>query len=416
MHIIIIFTIAAMLLARHIPFLKSVFYYACTAFGGPTAHIGIMQKYFVEKRKDVTSEELFDIFSFCQLLPGPSSTQTVTLIGYKRGGWPLATLTLLIWILPAIILMILFAIAVQALNQKEYTHILQWVQPAAIGFLAYACVKATQTSIKSFATVAIMIIACATSVLFKSPWIFPMLIIIAGVITNLSSKRIIATTTTPKKIKWSNLYLFFLIFIVAGLFSEYSRINNWALARYFNLFENFYRFGSFTWGGGHALMPALYNQFIHLPSQRGLAPIITQQDFLTGFGLMNCVPGPVFSVSSFIGSIICKQTIFTQIFGGVIAGVAIFLPSILLVFFLYPIYNNLKQHVAIYRALEGIHATIVGVMWASGIVLFNYQTNQSSAIIISNLIIIGTTFLLLLYTKVPPPFIIFGAIALGFIL
>ena len=92
-------------LVRHIPFLKSVFIHSLTAFGGPQGHIGMVLKTFVEKRKDLTKEELMEYVSFCQLLPGASSTQTLTLIGYKRGGVKLAVLTLLIWILPACTIM-----------------------------------------------------------------------------------------------------------------------------------------------------------------------------------------------------------------------------------------------------------------------------------------------------------------------
>ena len=87
-----------MVLLRHIPFLKAVFYYTISAFGGPQGHLGMMIKTFVEGRRDVTKEELMEYVAFCQLLPGASSTQTITLIGYKRGGVPLAILTLLIWI------------------------------------------------------------------------------------------------------------------------------------------------------------------------------------------------------------------------------------------------------------------------------------------------------------------------------
>src|ERR1700749_3357756 len=90
---------------RHIPFLKAVFVYSLTAFGGPLSHIGMMAKTFVEKRKDVTEDELLEFNSFCQMLPGPSSTQTVMLIALKRGGIPLAILTLLLWVAPAAILM-----------------------------------------------------------------------------------------------------------------------------------------------------------------------------------------------------------------------------------------------------------------------------------------------------------------------
>src|SRR5213075_1711654 len=94
-----------MVLLRHISFLKAVFLHSITAFGGPQGHMGMMMKTFVDRRKDITKEELMEYSSFCQLLPGASSTQTLTLIGYKRGGVPLAVLTLIIWILPACFLM-----------------------------------------------------------------------------------------------------------------------------------------------------------------------------------------------------------------------------------------------------------------------------------------------------------------------
>ena len=93
------------MLLRHIPFLKAVLLHSVTAFGGPQAHIGMMMKTFVNKTPYVTEEELMEYNGFCQLLPGASSTQTLTLIGYKRGGIILAVLTLILWILPACILM-----------------------------------------------------------------------------------------------------------------------------------------------------------------------------------------------------------------------------------------------------------------------------------------------------------------------
>ena len=93
------------MLLRHLPFLKAVFLHSVTAFGGPQAHIGMMMKTFVHQTPYVTEQELMEYNAFCQLLPGASSTQTLHLIGYKRGGVPLAVLTLIIWILPACIFM-----------------------------------------------------------------------------------------------------------------------------------------------------------------------------------------------------------------------------------------------------------------------------------------------------------------------
>src|SRR5690349_24902895 len=98
-----------MILIRHIPFLRAVFSHSVTAFGGPQGHYAMMLKTFVHGRHDVTEQELLEYNSFCQLLPGASSTQVLTLIGFKRGGVPLAVLTLLIWIAPACILMGVFS-------------------------------------------------------------------------------------------------------------------------------------------------------------------------------------------------------------------------------------------------------------------------------------------------------------------
>src|SRR5580698_10761308 len=106
------------MLGRHGPFLRAVFWYSITAFGGPQGHMGMMIKTFVKRRGDVTEEELLEYNAFCQLLPGASSSQTITLIGYKRGGVGLGILTLLVWLTPACFLMGLFSFFVQYLDSK----------------------------------------------------------------------------------------------------------------------------------------------------------------------------------------------------------------------------------------------------------------------------------------------------------
>src|SRR6195256_6583543 len=108
-----------MQLLRHIPFLRAVFFHSISAFGGPQGHWGMMMKTFVHRRKDITEQELMEYNAFCQLLPGASSTQTLTLIGYKRGGVPLAVLTLLIWILPASILMGALSFLLHYIDQRQ---------------------------------------------------------------------------------------------------------------------------------------------------------------------------------------------------------------------------------------------------------------------------------------------------------
>lgn len=405
-----------MAILRHIPFLKSVFAYSLTAFGGPQGHLGMMVKTFVEKRKDITEEELLEYNAFCQMLPGPSSTQTVVLIAFKRGGALLAILTLLIWILPASILMTIFSLLVVHLDTSSVqTNLFLYIQPMSVGFVCYAGVHMMKKSISSKATWLIMIGGIAATVLIRSPWIFPVLLIAAGFITNFSKKRIEQVHHQPKKIPWLNLWLFAAIFILAGIVSEVARHQQWEHRRIANLFENFYRFGTIVFGGGQALIPMMLVQFVTLPQQRGMSPYMSSGDLMTGFGLVQAMPGPVFSVCAYIGGLaMSTYGPLWQITGSIVSIFAIFLPSTLLLLFLFPIYQNLKQHVILLRALEGMGAVIVGVIWASGIILF-IEINKAGFELMSVVVVI-ITFCLLQFTKVPAPLIVVAWLLLGWTL
>src|SRR3954464_92599 len=153
-----------MVILRHLHFLKSVFLYSLTAFGGPQAHIAMMMKTFVQQRPYFTKEELLEYNGFCQLLPGASSTQTVTLIGYKRGGVVLAVLTLIVWILPASILMGAFSFLLHYFDKQAlHTDIFKFIPPMAAGFLVYASVSAFAVSVKNTITWVIMAVGAVAT-------------------------------------------------------------------------------------------------------------------------------------------------------------------------------------------------------------------------------------------------------------
>jgi len=415
------------MLLRHIPFLKAVFIHSLTAFGGPQAHIGMMLKTFVHRMPYVTEQELMEYTAFCQLLPGASSTQTLTLIGYKRGGVILAVLTLIIWILPASILMGALSFLLHYIDEKAlHVDIFKFIPPMAVGFLVYATVMAFNISIKNTVTWIIMsVCAIATFLLFKQPWIFPVLIVLGGITTNLSRKRIPQVEQKPRKIKWWNFWLFGIIFITAGFFSEVARKNNWPNRTPINLFENTYRMGSLVFGGGQVLMPMMYEQFCVRPDavkQKDNEVVrIDKDDMYTGMGIVRALPGPVFSIASFAGGMALKDYGKTpeerglmQFVGCIIGTVAIFLPSALLVLFFFPIWHNLRKYAAVYRSLEGINAVVVGIMIASTFYLMKdislLDIKLGSLI---NAIVIAGTFTLLQYTKIPPPFIVIGCLLLG---
>src|SRR3982750_3016779 len=117
----------------------------------------MMMKTFVDRRRYVTKEELMEYISFCQLLPGASSTQTLTLIGYKRGGVPLAIITLLIWIFPATFLMGAFSFLLHYFDLKGIDlKVFKFIQPMAVGFLAFAALRAHRVSVNNLITHIIM--------------------------------------------------------------------------------------------------------------------------------------------------------------------------------------------------------------------------------------------------------------------
>ena len=411
---------------RHIPFLKTVLLYSLTAFGGPQGHLGMMFKTFVQKRRYVTEEELIDYNAFCQLLPGASSTQTLTLIGYKRGGISLAVLTLIIWLLPACILMGALSFLLTMFPSYNFTeNLFKYIQPMAIGFLIYAAVRAFGFSVNNIITAVIMLIALVvTYIFFKTPWIFPILIIGGGIATSLSSRRIPEKEKIkPRQIKWINIRAFVLIFVLAGLLSETARKQEWPNRKAYNLFENFYRFGSFVFGGGDVLLPMMLDQYVERPN----APVvklnnpdaikIDRNDLLTGFGFVRAIPGPVFSVASFTGGMAMKnEGVKMQLLGCLIGSVAIFLPSALLVLFFFPVWQYLKKFVFVYRALEGINAAVVGIMAAAACyLLVGSHTGLNSLAGILAYAVIILTYVALRYTRIPAPLIVATCVLLGWI-
>lgn len=405
-----------MISKRHIPFLRDVFYYTLSAFGGPQGHLGMMTKTFIEKRKDITEQELMEYTAFCQMLPGASSTQTITLIGYKRGGVPLAVLTLLIWLFPASVLMSIFSFLVIYLTEYHVTiDIFKFVQPMAVGFVAYAALKMYRISINNMITFIIMAVAAVvTFIFFKWAWIYPILIILGGIVTNFSSKRFPEKAKIkPRHIRWTNIWLFVLVFAIVGYLSEMARKNNWQDRKVYNLTENTYRFGSLVFGGGDVLMPMMYEQFV----LRETTHYMSSQEFLTGWGVVRAIPGPVFSVSAYMGGMVLRDMgTPMQILGCVIGCIFIFLPSALLVLFFYPVWQILKKYAPFFRSLEGINAVVVGIMWAAFFFLLkDISIMNLKTVSFLNIFVILGTFGLLTFSKIPPPIIVVLCLILGII-
>jgi chromate transporter len=405
-----------------------VLQHSITAFGGPQVAMALMQYRFVEKRRDLTEEELIEYSAFCQLLPGASSTQTIVLVGFKRGGVVLALLTLLVWMLPAVCIMTFLALLVNQFSWSGGLKSLSLLQPMSIGFIISAAILLFQKSVNNVITRWIFALsALITFIGFKTPWTIPIVILLSGIVTNFSDKRIPSQGNAPKSIQWRAIVLFVLIFIAAGFLSERATEQNWSSRKLFNLFENNYRFGSLVFGGGDVLMPIMYEQYVTRPQTKRIQENkrdvvkIDRVTFLTGTGLVRAVPGPIFSIASYMGASALKdKTLDVQVYGALIASVGIFLPSFLIVLFFFPIWQHLKKYAIFYRSLEGVYAAIVGIMIGASLFLIkdiSIAMQSAKPFSITMYIVVFALSTYMLYKqKLGPQWIAFSCIVMGLLM
>ncbi|HXA02599.1 MAG TPA: chromate efflux transporter [Cytophagaceae bacterium] len=395
---------------RHYIFLRDVLMLAITAFGGPQAHIALFIKVLVKKRAYLTEAELIELNSFCQMLPGPASTQTLTAVGFKMGGPTLAFLTLLTWIFPAVFIMTFLGVFLSGCEIPilEYTR---YVQIIAVGFVAYAAYRISTTVVNTRASSAILVISAVSCYIVHTPAIFPFVIIAGGLLTSFKYRgQPLEEKRERLKVEWSNFILYAAIFVGAALLGHFTRsLDNPAISKVIRIFENCFRNGSLTFGGGEALAALFFKQFVEFKQY------LTREEFLSGYGVLKSLPGPLFSFSSYIGTLSMREYgLGGQIAGSVMAAAGIFLPGTILIFFFIRFWERLKYYRVVRASLEGINAASAGIVTATALILFQPLVVSGQAGLI-NYGVVGTTFLLLLFTKIPSPVLILIGLAAGFV-
>lgn len=381
-------------------FLLDVFIIALTGFGGPQIHFTQFHRRLVKRRNYLTEEELKELNSLCSMLPGPTSTQTITAIGYKKGGPLLAFLTLFIWVLPATCIMTAFAILLHIYDlDNPKLGFLQYLQPMAVAFIIYAAYKFRELFVSRIHHWLLMIMAAVAGIWFKTPYYIPVALVIGGVVSNLLKRTDYHDVKPIKNIRWNNFALWIGIFLASALLGALTK------NKAFLIFENTYRYGSIVFGGGHVLIPMMYNQFVEFKHY------LTPNEFLAGVGILQSVPGPVFSISTFTGAMAMKEFgSGGQLLGAAVGTAGIFLPGILVIFFIYPLWDQIKSFSPVRNAIEGINATSAGFVISSAWLLFQpVQVNEMNMTVL-----LGTLFLLLT-TKIPYPVIVVMCIITGFL-
>jgi chromate transporter len=410
---------------RYYIFLKDVLILALTTFGGPQAHLAHFHKKLVSKRAYLTEAELMEINSLCQILPGPASTQTLIAIGFKIGGPNLAYLTILVWILPAVILMTTAAMVMSGIQEKNWSiEFTRYIQPMAVGFVTYGAYMISLKTVNTKTGIALMIIAAVVSYYIQTPYIYPVIIIGAGLVTSMKFRAQPKEQKQKLNVNWANLLLW------AGVLVFAAALGGITKALPVKLFENFYRNGSLVFGGGQVLAPLLYTEFVELKeeddskvsalrsklkqkySPKPYHRPISHDEFLSGYAIAQALPGPSFSFAAYIGALSARNYgVGGEIVGALMSAIGIFLPGTFMIFFVIRFWESLKKYRPVRASLEGITAAAAGLVAASAIILFQPLENT-----FLNFGVTIATFCLLVFTKIPTPLIILGGLALGFLI
>ena len=383
---------------RYVIFLKDVLILALTTFGGPQVHLAMLFDRFVKKRRYLTEAELMELNALCQILPGPTSTQTITAVGFKIGGPNLAYITLLIWILPGVSIMTAAGMGIYYLEQRHLSlDFARFIQPMAVGFLIVAGFRIGQKVLKNKVSLTLALLATVVAYLFRSPVMTPLVIVVGGLTTALTYAKQERMDKKPLQIQWSNFFLWFGVFLAAAGVGALTK------SLPVRLFENFYRNGSLVFGGGQVLTPMLYNEFV------AFKHYLSHEEFLSGLALVQAVPGPVFAFASYIGTLAMRHDgISGQFWGSFVSTAGIFLPGTFLIFFVYRFWEQLKRYRVVRASLDGINAASTGLTAAAAIILFQPMAPHWPSVIVV-LVTIG----LLLYTRTPPYLLILGGLIVG---
>ncbi|MFN8417326.1 MAG: chromate efflux transporter [Cytophagaceae bacterium] len=391
---------------RHLIFLKDVLVLSLTSFGGPTAHVALFFKILVQKRAYLSEAELLELNSFCQILPGPASTQTLTAVGFKIGGPRLAFLTLLVWILPAAAFMTFAAILVGSVLSGDINlTFLQYMEPIALGFILYAVYKTINIINKTLISYVIVAISAVLCFFIKTPWMFPIILLVAGSFTSLNFGKHPKQEKTSFQIRYANLILYVAIFVGAALLGLILD------SKPIRLFENFFRNGSLIFGGGQALIGYFYIEFVQFKK------LLTSDEFLTGYAMLQSLPGPVFTFASYIGSLSLREYgLMGQILGGIIGSLGVFLPGTILIFFIAPIWQHIKQYRVVKASFEGINAGNAGIIIATALNIFWPMLSLPSSDLMIQIAIVFITAGVLIFTKIPHPILVLLGGLAGFLM
>ncbi|MFM5527388.1 chromate efflux transporter [Aeromonas veronii] len=357
----------------------------CISFGGPAAHIGYFQRTFVQRLGWLTQAEFARLLALCQLLPGPASSQLGFAIGRHRAGLSGALSAFVGFTLPSFLLLLAAAIGIGQLGSNLWLDAaLHGLKLLALIVVADAVLTMSRQFCATGMTQGIMVVTAAA--LWWQPGLLTQLLILAGAAlicarSQRGAGSVPASAELPSAASsqphWPTLLLFSILFIGLPLLGN-------PLGQ---LVADFYRAGSLVFGGGHVVLPLL---------QESVGHTLNEQQFLTGYSLAQLVPGPMFTLATYLGAQLQPEM---PMIGALLATLALFAPGFLLLWAVGPCWQQWLARPRLAGAVTGINAAVVGLLLAA-----LYQPVWQSAVLApSDLALAAIGFYLLRVLKLPVP-------------
>jgi len=371
-----------------------------TSFGGPVAHLGYFRAEIVERRRWLDERSYSDLVALCQFLPGPASSQVGLAIGLTRAGWLGALAAWCGFTLPSAIALIVFAYGIGHWGALAGSGAVHGLKVAAVAVVAQAVWGMAKNLCPDRARAAIAVVAALLVLVLPTSLSQVIAIAVAGLVgwrmLKLPAQQPVAHRSygVSRTAGAIALTLFF------GLLAGLPLVAVATQSLLWTVIEGFYRAGALVFGGGHVVLPLL--QATVVP-----AGVVTNEQFLAGYGAAQAVPGPLFTFAAYLGAVMNGP--LSGWTGGLTLLLVIFVPAFLLVVGTLPFWDALRQRQGVQSAMAGVNAAVVGILlaalydpvWTSAI-----QTRADFATALA-------AFALLVYARVSPFVVVLLAAAAG---
>ena len=326
-----------------------------SSFGGPLAHISYFRREFVERRRWLGETDFARLLALCQFLPGPASSQTGFSLGLLRAGWGGALAAFAGFTLPSALLLLAFAAAVPYLSGPTGQAVVHGFKVVAVAVVAQAVLGMAKQLCPDRARAAIAAVAAAI-LLAGPPGILQLAVIAAGA---AAGALFLKNLPPLEEAAFALPYGVKLGAVLLGVFAVLLAALPMIAAGRHGLLEvasRFYRAGALVFGGGHVVLPLLQDTVV-------TPGLVSKEEFLAGYGAAQAVPGPLFTVSAYLGARIAAPD--GGIHGAAVALLSIFLPGLLLVAGALPFWHSLSRKRLAASAVAGVNAAVVGLLAAA---------------------------------------------------